>query len=310
MSDEGITVVGLIRICPNPEDGFLKNINVFRQIYLNTEFQFHFNEGGCPILDVKSANKTDSWTFNKIKFYGTGYMVLTLVTSDFSAPVLQLDEKCIGLNSLDSRVVEFRLNGRETLAYKPKYNELRDIHRLPLRERTFINKIQALESQILGRDEFEIIEATSKLRTLLLDDGLIRELLKEYRVRVRFSVSVLDHDQEFLNDWSQGFDYTIYSFPKKEVLDSGRFLNRHVGTIEGRPVKTRDIIELASNFLGPHHFGEDRNRPIDVKNQLFQQYETILVNGDPSVLRVMKDICFCYLEGIEVLVRAIMNGKR
>jgi len=178
----------------------------------------------------------------------------------------------------------------------------------PMMERRFIQKIKKIEKSLIEGGEPNIIEACGSLRIFLLDNFLDK-VNQNYRVRIRFKVpkdrsappieGALFHVRR---------SYDRFQRNSCKEMTKEKFLKACFVYVKGECVTVRQLVRLAANYLGIHHYGD----PDDVtsfEGEVFGQYDQIKINEEPALLITMKDISQNFIDSIEPLVEAIIEDQ-
>lgn len=185
-----------------------------------------------------------------------------------------------------------------------KYDNIRETH-LPVLERRFIQRVKKIERSLTEGGEDNILDACGHLRSFLLDDFL-DQVNRIYRQRIVFRVPSDDTpppiDGEF---YCLQRIYPIREGVAYRLLDKGDFLKSSFVYLRGECLTARQLIKLAANCLGVHHFGAPK-RSSKQEEAAYREYDFFKLNAGPALLVAMEDISWCFIDSIEPLVQSII----
>lgn len=195
-------------------------------------------------------------------------------------------------------------NLRERNAYAPYMHRI-NVNIGGVKTRRFLQKVAALERAALSQDEASILSATESLRLLLIE-GFVDEVNREFRIRLKFRMPA----EPVLSIQGRYSDIPdLYSGPGESLeLTKDRFLSHTAAIVYAKPVCVRDIIKLAANSLGVHHFGADGK---DTESRdLFGFYEDFFARSNPVLIQLMSQVLLIVLDALRPLAERVALEAR
>ncbi|HRO14919.1 MAG TPA: hypothetical protein PLL33_07740 [Paracoccus sp. (in: a-proteobacteria)] len=136
---------------------------------------------------------------------------------------------------------------------------------------------------------------------MLLIDGFVDEANRDYRVKLMYKMPVkpalsIDAQYSHIPD--------IYNHPGSTAeLSKNHFLRHTAAVINSAEVSVADIIRLAANSLGVHHFGGSGEKRAG--QDLFRFYEGFSVRNAPCLIQLMTQILAVVLDALRPLIERI-----
>lgn len=188
-------------------------------------------------------------------------------------------------------------NPQKRNAYAPYMSEInRSVNDIKIRR--FLQIVAKLEQAALSNDEGDILVATGSLRLLLIE-GFADEVNRYFRLKLRYRMPA---DPILLVGARHSHIPDTYNRPGNFIeLNKQRFLNHPTAIINNFPTSIAEIIKLAANSLGVHHFGADDKDKAD--QELFRFYEGFSARNIPGLIPLMSQILAIVLDALRPLVK-------
>ena len=206
-------------------------------------------------------------------------------------------------SSLAESIIEYYDESYHGVRADPSYRTyLKDIPDLKsrlLHERIVIQRLQEIELGALSGEEKDVVRAIALLRPMLVDDGV--SAINHGHRKVFFEINPTAEDLTFVNSSFPDLYYCYNGKDEKIKLHKAAFLKHPAAALDGRILTVHDIINLAANNMGIHHFGFSKPDNYVLK-QVLNRYDNYKMSEVPSLLKTMAGICFCFLDGIRPLL--------
>lgn len=282
------------------------NSLIFQQTYSGYDIELTVGPVGQSVVRATSAVVEHVCEFQPIQFkpHTPVLIEIALVESELEALVNGLELKEFSASKSPLLITG---KAREMIHYKRKYLNIDEAKAPNLRARRFIQMVKRLEADAIQGSEASVVAATASLRVLLVDGMCDR--VNEKRIKLRYLVKPYEIRNPVDNDSIQlGFVYDWHSDNKQRLELSGAdFRKKTLGRIYGTTFVVDDIIRLAANCLGGHHFGPAERTANQAASSLFDFYEDFRTVREPGFVRLMQQVLFCCLDGFEPLVASLLD---
>lgn len=159
-------------------------------------------------------------------------------------------------------------------------------------------------------DEYQLLTAAGKVRTLLIDGGnsLIHEVNRQRRKRIVFEVrGETPHERAALELQPRFWSKMDGLSPRLAIIDGpieslrlDAFLAHRVAVAQGHPVSVRDVVLQLANVEGGVHAGQPRT---ELESHLQESNARLFVGGDVgAVARIMLGIAEVVAHSLSPLV--------
>lgn len=283
---------------------------IAQQLIEGIWIEIYFNDVGCPEVVLTSGPETKRFTFQPLVFNGEGNYLLEIYKPKEKDLEFRINNIVLAKYSGPASSISYHLlEGAPSNEYVPKYQKIDIPKNASLIEQTFLQILQRIENNLTNGSDYEIREATAKLRMLIRQGDIVPPILKSHHTKLRFfadpvnppSLDWFDNRaRSYTQDIRLGSSYTSFTIQE--------FRNYPIGVIDGAIATVDDLINLAANCLGgSSHFGRSTRKGGEVATALFEDYLLAKTNGRPAILTSMISVCVCALDAFEPLALSILS---